>query len=101
MGFNGIYNRKLKSLGRNTVMVYHGVVGTVVGGLILIIEALIKGGFRTFDTETYWLVLAGGITDCLTINSLTIAFMNDKSGFVSLMSYMVVFWGFLADFLIF
>jgi len=101
MGFNGIYNRKLKSLGFNPVMFYHGVIGALLGGIILIIEAIVMGGFRTFDAGTYGLLLAGGLTDAICVNCLTIAFMNDRSGFVSLMSYMLVFWGFLADFFIF
>ena len=101
MGFNGIYNRKLKSLGPNIVMFYHGVIGTSLGGIILIIEAIIRGGFRTFDAGTYGILAAGGLIDTLCVNCLTVAFMNDRSGFVSLMSYMLVFWGFLADILIF
>ena len=100
MGFNAIYNRKLKSLNVNIVMFFHAGIGVLIGSAILIVEAGINGSFRTFDSRTYVWLIAGSVTDTLCNNSLTIAFRNDRSGFVGLVSYMGVFWGFLADFLI-
>ena len=101
MGFSAIYNRKLKSLGTSVVMFYHGLIGTTLGGIILIVEAIVKGGFRTFDGLTYAFLSSGGLIDAICVFSLTIAFMNDRSGFISLMTYMLVFWGFAADMAIF
>ena len=82
-------------------MFYHGFIGTALTGIILIVEAIVKGGFRTFDGVTYALMFSGGLIETLAVNSLTIAFMNDRSGFISLMTYMFVVWGFAADMLIF
>ena len=101
MGFNGVYSRKLKNLGHNVVMIYHGITGTTLIGVILIIEAIVKGGIRTFEAKTYGILCAGGFFDAITVNALTIAFMNDTSGFVSLLTYTIVFYGFLADIIIF
>ena len=100
MGFNAIYNRKLKGLNVNIVMFIHSGVGMLIGTIILIIEALFRGGFRTFDGNTYGFLIGGSIIDTIANNSITIAFRNDRSGFLGLISYMVVFWGFLADLLI-
>lgn len=37
MGFNAIYNRKLKHLNFNVIMFYHGALGTLISLVILII----------------------------------------------------------------
>ena len=78
-------------------MIYFGVTGLILIGIILIAEAIINGGFRTFEAETYGIICAAGLTDAVLINSLTIAFMNDRSGFVSLLTYMFIFYAFVAD----
>lgn len=39
----------------------------------------------------------GGICDFLALITLTIAYQNDSTGFVSIIGYMSVFYSFLAD----
>ena len=102
MGFNAIYNRKLKHLNHNVIMFYHGSLGCLICCIILAIEGIVNGGFRTYeDSNTYIFLLSGGFLDCICVNMLTIAYQKDSSGFVSLMAYTIVVYGFLADILIF
>ena len=46
-------------------------------------------------------MLAATLVDTVTVNSMTIAFQSDSSGFVSLISYVVVIYAFMADCLVF
>ena len=39
--------------------------------------------------------------DMLCVNCMTISFQRDSSGFVSLISYMLILYGFLSDVIIF
>ena len=49
----------------------------------------------------YLLLTAAGVMDMLCVNCMTISFQRDSSGFVSLISYMLILYGFLADLIIF
>ena len=46
-------------------------------------------------------MIAGALLDTLAVNSMTIAFQSDSSGFVSLVSYVNILYGFLGDRIIF
>ena len=46
-------------------------------------------------------MLAATLVDTLTVYSMTIAFQSDSSGFVSIISYVIVIYAFLADCFVF
>ena len=60
-----------------------------------------NGGFDYYDRDTYLYLVFGAISDMICVFSLTIAFMSDSSGFVGLLSYAIVVYGFLSDVIIF
>ena len=45
--------------------------------------------------------MAAALTDVVCVNTMTIAYQRDSSGFVSLLGYTIVFYGFLADIVVF
>lgn len=49
----------------------------------------------------YGLMLIAGIFDWVAYNTIMIAFQKSASGFVALIGYISVFYGFLADVFIF
>lgn len=53
--------------------------------------------------EYWWYLFLLGCMCCdfVGLNAQNIAFQNDSSGFVAIIGYMIVFYGFLADYFIF
>lgn len=43
-----VFNRKLKSIHYAALMVYHGLIGITATSIIIVIEAIVKGGFRFY-----------------------------------------------------
>ena len=102
MGIVSVYNRKLKNVDYSIVMCYHGMLGTTLTSLFVCIEAAIRGGEFRFYTPTQYLLMMGvSLFDVIAVNGLTISYQRDSSGFVSLISYSLIFYGFLSDILIF
>ena len=96
-----VFNRKLKEIGYEALMVYHGLIGGSAVILIILVDAIVQGSFRIYTFEQY-LYLAGACTfDCIACNSMTIAYQRDSSGFVSLLGYAIIIYGFAADLLFF
>ena len=63
-------------------MFYNGLLGSSLCGIILIIEAIVRGGFRTFEGSTYALLIAGGLFMLRRISvAFIIVYMQDKSFF--------------------
>ena len=95
-------NRKLKSIDYSALMVYHGLIGGILSAIYILIEAAINGGNFRFYTLQQYLILAGAATfDAMACFSMTIAYQSDNSGFVSLLGYAIILYGFLSDVLIF
>lgn len=101
MAVNSVYNRKLKNIDYFVVMCYHGILGSAFAIVYICIEAVINGEFRIYTFVQYLILIAASVMDMLTVNCMTIAFQRDSSGFVSLISYALIFYGFLSDVIIF
>ena len=98
---NSVFNRKLKAIDYSALMVYHGLIGTILASLFILIEASIRGEFRFYTLHQYLVLFAASFWDAVACNSMTIAYQSDSSGFVSLLGYAIIIYGFLSDILIF
>ena len=96
-----VFNRKLKAIDYSALMVYHGLIGGVLAALFILIEAAIVGHFRIYTAWQYGVLLAASVWDASACNSMTIAYQSDSSGFVSLLGYAIIVYGFASDVLIF
>mmetsp|Transcript_2371 Transcript_2371/g.3266 ORF Transcript_2371/g.3266 Transcript_2371/m.3266 type:complete len:262 (+) Transcript_2371:399-1184(+) len=105
---NCVLNRALKGINSGVIMFWHGLLGIMLALAAVTIEYFARdhgtgAGFHLFNMEPKLtgLLLAATMGDTLAVNSMTIAFQSDSSGFVSLISYVNVIYAFLADCLIF
>ena len=96
-----VLNRKLKEIGYEALMVYHGLIGGGAASLFILVEGAFRGGFRFYTGEQYLILLVASTFDCVACNSMTIAYQRDSSGFVSLLGYAIILYGFLADLIFF
>ena len=101
-----ILNRALKAVHHAVVLFWHGACGVTLASLAVLIEGWASAdgnGIRLFhyDGRVYLMLLGASLFDCLMINSVTIAFQSDSSGFVSLISYLSILYAFAADSFIF
>ena len=74
MSINSVWNRKLKNLDYYVVMLYHGILGTILAIIFITIEGAIKGELRFYTGTQYLFLTLAGIMDMLTVNFMTIAF---------------------------
>lgn len=58
-------------------------------------------GFGSYPWWIYGLLVISGICDFVAFNCRNIAFQSDSSGFIALIGYIAVFYGFLSDVFIF
>ena len=88
-------------------MFWHGTIGIIIAMSAVLIEAAAEGkdgsGIRLFhyDKDVYLLMLGATLFDSLTVNSVTIAYQSDSSGFVALISYVGILYAFASDQIIF
>ena len=87
-------------------MFWHGTCGLTLAILGIAIEAAVKREeplvrFFHFDRRVYWLMIAGMAFMNLGVNSQTIAFQSDSSGFVALLVYIGVLYAYISDIVIF
>ena len=103
---NCILNRALKGVHHAIVLFWHGMFGLTLAWLAVLIEGWVTAdgsGIRIFhyDTRVYLMMLGATMFDSLMVNSVTIAFQSDSSGFVALISYLNILYAFAADRFIF
>ena len=97
-----VFNRKLKPIHYSALMFYHGIIGSVGGAVLILVEGLIKGGeFRWYTAPQYFILFAVAVFDTIATTSVTIAYQSDSSGFVSLLGYAIILYGFLSDVFVF
>ena len=96
-----VFNRKLKEIGYEALMVYHGLIGGVLASVFILIEGAINGEFRTYTLNQYLILFLASTFDCAACNAMTIAYQSDSSGFVSLLGYAIIIYGFLSDIIVF
>ena len=100
--------RALKDISSGIIMFWHGILGITLATIAILVEYFVsdygKGqGMHLFNMGSYALVLllAATVFDTMGVNCATIAYQSDSSGFVALISYVMVVYGFLSDCLIF
>ncbi len=101
MSLHAIYIRKLRELDCNLIMFYISLFGLLVSCAILGIEWIITGELREFSKAKFGYLISGALLDTICCFSLTIAFRNDKSSFVAMLSLIVLVYAFINDIFIF
>lgn len=99
-----ILNRKLKLVPTNVIIFYHGLLGFILFGCFILIEAAITGdGFRFADYtgRQFGILTCCTLIDYLSLVMMTMAFQYDSSGFVGLMSYMSIVYAYFSDYFLF
>jgi drug/metabolite transporter (DMT)-like permease len=107
---NAIMNRALKEFHYVVIMTYHGMAGFALSvSLVLIIplfnSSLVSYGagitFFSYTQSQYIRMICACLFDTLAVNSMTVAFQSDSSGFISLVSYISIVYAFIGDVVIF
>ena len=105
---NCVLNRALKGINSGVIMFWHGILGITLATIAVLTQYFVEdqpegNSFHLFNMswKLFGLMLAATMFDTLTVNAYTIAYQSDSSGFVALISYVVVIYAFLFDILIF
>ena len=78
------------------------VVGLVLMLAFFAVQYLFTGQLLSVhDARTHWFLLLTLSVDFFSLNAMNIAFQSDASGFVSVIGYMIVVYGFMSDIFIF
>jgi len=97
-----VINRKLKNVHFAIIGFYHPVTGVVMSLIYIFFSLIITGSvFETHSWSIYGYLLLTCFLDFISMNSQNIAFQSDSSGFVAVIGYLIVLYGFLADEFIF
>lgn len=97
-----VLNRKLKDIHFAVIVFWVGLSGLIVTFVIIVLEKVITGNpFRVYTLDQYIKLIICSFGDFGCVLSSTIAFTNDTSGFVSLVGYTSIIYGFLSDTMIF
>lgn len=85
-------------------MFYYGIVGFIVPLTGVLISSAISHdpifAYTSYPKAIGWL-LFGSVCDMICLTCNIIAYQSDTTGFVSLLGYTSVLWGFLTDFALF
>jgi len=97
-----VINRKLKEVHFAIVGFYHPLTGIIMFGVYYLLMLILHGSvFEVHEWSAYAGLLSMCILDFVSLNSQNIAFQSDSSGFVAVIGYLIIFYGFLADQFIF
>ena len=99
---SNVMSRKLKNVNFAVIGFYHPVAGLILSAILMFTRYCFTGVAPTiFPATSYWYQLAACMADFVLLNSQNIAFQSDSSGFIAVLGYVVIFYGFLADKFIF
>ena len=97
-----VINRKLKDVHFAIVGFYHPLSGLIMFGVYYLVMLIWYGKvFEVHDWSVYGGLIIMCVLDFVSLNSQNIAFQSDSSGFVAVIGYLIIFYGFLADQFIF
>ena len=101
-------NRGLKGTLTSVVIFWHGLCGLILAVVAILIEhyATQTGGLGklrvlNYGSTTYLYLISATVLDVMQSFMSTFAFINDSGGFISLISYIAIAYGFFSDSLIF
>lgn len=92
--------RSLKGVETSLILFWNSVGGLLFTSIYLLIELIAFGDpqrFSSYTARMFGIGFASAAFDSLSIATITIAFKSDKSGFVSLFTYLNIVYGYLAD----
>ena len=95
-----VLNRSIKSLHTSVVIFYHGCMGSIGTIIAMLTYAQFSGKGLTITTYTsnqYLLLLLATAAESFSGYSSTLAYQSGASGFVSLLSYTCICYGFFFD----
>ena len=98
--FCAVSSRMLKEIPLPIIVFYHTVGGLLLTGAFIGIECLITGkGSRLteYTGKQYLICLGAAACDTIALFSDTLAFQKDSSGFVALISYMIIVYAYICD----
>ena len=97
-------NRVMKETPATVVIFYHGLFGLILVSIYLLIEAAFfddgfGDGFRilNYTSRQYGILVACVLCDSMELISITMAYQNDRSGFIGLLSYMSIVYAYFFD----
>lgn len=99
-----ISNRRLKQVHYTVIGFYHTLFGIVMLGSYLLYQKMFTDEtvFHLFNREgLFYMMFFTSILGVLEYNTRNVAYQVDSSGFIALISYTNVFYGFVADIFIF
>ena len=107
--FNCILNRALKDSHHAVILFWHAIFGIVLSlSAVFIVAWFTTAPEETtgislfnYDSKVFGLMIIATLFDVVGVTSVTIAYQADSSGFVALISYINIIYGFLADRIIF
>jgi hypothetical protein len=97
-----VTNRRLRDVHFAIIGFFHPILGFTVTACYMLIKTVTTGeGMGVHNSAVYLEVFVACCFDFLQLCSQNIAFQNASSGFVSVIGYISVAYGFIADELIF
>ena len=92
--------RSLKGVQTSLILFWNSVGGIFLTSIYLLVELIAFGDperFSNYTARQLGIAFGSCAFDSISIAAITIAYKSDKSGFVSLFTYMNIVYGYLAD----
>ena len=103
MAVVAVANRNLKDYPAPVVGFHFTVIGFIMTSIYITVEALINWELRLtqYSAKLWAMAYGAALPDGATVLLTILAYQKDKSGFVALISYMVIVYSYIADLVIF
>lgn len=97
-----VLNRTLKEVHFSIILLYHGVLGTVIAVVYILMEHWITGNpYRVYTAAQYGQLACCCLAEFGLIACSIVSYQRAASGFVAVIAYSNVFWALAADVLVF
>ena len=104
MSFLAVSTRSLRTLRPEIIIFYYTLFGLIITSIFIPVEMSITSmpsRLMSYTGRQYWIVIAVSAFDAGSMIGNTFAYQSDRSGFVSLISYMSIVYAYMSDTLIF
>ena len=104
MSFLAVATRSLKTLRPEIIIFYYTLFGLISTSIFIPVEMSITSlpsRLMSYTGRQYLIAIAASAFDAGSLIGNTIAYQSDRSGFVSLVSYMSIVYAYMSDTLIF
>ena len=98
-GFGDVISRTLKDVYISIIIFWYGLLATIGSLLYLLITSELS--FAGYTSQQYFLLGLAVLCAVVALTANIVAFQADSSGFVALLSFVVLVWAYAADMLIF